>query len=255
MDLTQYYSELSKIPLLTREQEVILAKRIESGDTAARDLMVTSNLRLAISIAKKFQNRGCSLEDLIQEGNIGLMKAVDKFDWRRGFKFSTYATWWIKQSVHRHLTKAGTLIKMPSNAKMLLYRAQQLRREYEKEFGVFPKMDELAGMLDISPKQLRNIYEAGKTPLKLDAPIGDSEGRTFAEVIPDPEIGPDEKMDRETLTKIVRGALASLSAREERIIRMRFGLAEATDNHSAFPITKKEIRNLDKRKRGAHVNA
>ena len=129
-----YFKQVGRSKLLTREEEVSLSKRIEKGDELARAKMIESNLRLAISIAKKYHKSGCSMEDLIQESNIGLMKAVEKFDWRRGFKFSTYASWWIKQSVRRHIASHRSAVRVPAHASSLIYKVNQVIKEYEEEF-------------------------------------------------------------------------------------------------------------------------
>ena len=155
--LSAFFKSVGKTPLLSREQEVELSKKIEAGDERARRHMINANLRLAISIAKKYQNKGCSLEDLIQESSIGLIKAVDRFDWRRGFKFSTYACWWIKQSVRKHVASHGNSVKLPSHARGLLWKMRQYREEYEEEFGTEPSTKELAALLGVSPSTLMAI--------------------------------------------------------------------------------------------------
>ena len=142
--LQEYFSKVGKYPLLSREEEVTLAKKIEAGDPRAKNKMIESNLRLAISIAKKYQQKGCSLEDLIQESNMGLMKAVERFDWRKGFKFSTYAYWWIKQSVRTHIASQASDIKLPAHTRNLLYKMNQLIREYEDEFDQKPALEDVA---------------------------------------------------------------------------------------------------------------
>ena len=254
--LESFFKDVGKHKLLTREEEVALSKRIEKGDKQARDKMIESNLRLAISIAKKYQNKGCSLEDLIQESSLGLMRAVDRFDWRRGFKFSTYAVWWIKQAIRRHVSSHSSSIRLPSHAKGLLWKMRQLSEEYEEEFGSTPTMEELADLLHVNLKTLKAIIESASTPISLDSTIkyrslGGSEGRTIGEVIPDENHkDPSIAMDHEVLVETVRGALDNLSEREEKIIRLRFGISENPEDHTRFPIVASEIMRLKKIKGG-----
>lgn len=144
MILDSYFESVGNHALLTREEEVELAKAIENGDARARNRMIEANLRLAISIAKKFRDKGCSFEDLIQESNLGLIRAVDRFDWRKGFKFSTYAVWWIRQAVQSHVAGQSGAIKMPTSARGIMYKAQKFREEYSEEFGCEPTPEEVA---------------------------------------------------------------------------------------------------------------
>lgn len=249
-NLDSFFSEVGKHKLLTKEQEVSLSQRIEKGDKLARDMMISSNLRLAISIAKKYQHTGCSLEDLIQESSLGLIKAVDRFDWRKGFKFSTYACWWIKQSVRKHVASHTSSIKLPTHARGLLWKMRVAKEEFEEEFGVEPTPEELADILGVKKDTLNSIIKSARQPASLDSLIGkrDNGGsRTLAEVIPDDKAHPDEVIDKQKLSGIVREALSSLSPREEKVVRMRFGISENHTNHQKFPITKEEILELEKR--------
>ena len=152
--LDSYFKQVGRSKLLTREQEVSLAKRIEKGDKLAREKMIESNLRLAISIAKKYYKSGCSMEDLIQESNIGLMKAVEKFDWRRGFKFSTYASWWIKQSVRRHISANKSSVRVPAHASSLIYKINKVVEEYEEEVGDRPTIEEISDILGVTEQMV-----------------------------------------------------------------------------------------------------
>ncbi len=255
--ISAFFKEVGKTPLLTREEEVLLSQRIEQGDQAARKQMINANLRLAISIAKKYQNKGCPLEDLIQESSIGLMKAVDRFDWRRGFKFSTYACWWIKQAVRRHVASHSASIRLPSHAKGLLWKAKKMSDEYEEEFGVAPSTAELAELLGVTEDSLKSIRAAAVTPISIDAKIryrGGSEGRTIGEMIPDDrdwDMGKD--LDKEKIATLVRSAMGTLTEREEKIIRLRFGISEDVTASEKFPISQKEINRLKKlsKKQGA----
>jgi len=249
--LSVFFKDVGKTNLLTREEEVALSKRIEKGDRVARDKMISANIRLAISIAKKYQNKGCPLEDLIQEANIGLMKAVDRFDWRRGFKFSTYGCWWIKQSVMRHIAAHSNSIRLPSHAKGMLWKMKKFTTEFEEEFGTSPSQEELAELLGVTLQTMKAIISAASTPLSLDKKMnfsgssGSSEGRTLADMIPDNEAkDPSDVLDQEKIVQIVKGALGSLSDREEKILRLRFGITDDETDHSSLPITKRGLKKI-----------
>lgn len=245
--LKVFFEDVGKNALLTREEEVMLSQRIEKGDKAARDQMISSNIRLAISIAKKYQNRGCSLEDLIQESNIGLMKAVDRFDWRRGFKFSTYACWWIKQSVRRHIASQSSTIRLPSHAKGILWRARQLMKEYEEEFGAPATIEEIAEILGVGPESLSSIMRTSQVPVSLDHPAGGpgAEGRLLGELIPDNDAQhPSIQLDHAKIVAAVRKTLSELTDREEKIIRLRFGISEDPSDHVKFPIKNSKLQSI-----------
>jgi RNA polymerase primary sigma factor len=247
--MQSFFKEVGRHNLLTREDEVSLAQQMESTDTRikaqARDRMVKSNIRLAISIAKKYQNRGCDFEDLIQESTLGLMKAVDRFDWRRGFKFSTYAMWWIRQSVMRHVTLHASSIRLPASANSLVWRARRMADEYNREFGVQPTPEELADLLGVGLNSLNILLQTSKYTLSLDAPSmsnDDGEGARFGDLI-EGSSGEelDESIDRAKIATAIRRGLAKLTAREEKILRLRFGITEDPTDHENFPITKSEI--------------
>ena len=218
MSLSSYFSNVGSHKLLTREEEVELAKRIKAGDKSARDQMVSANLRLAVSIAKKYQNRGADFEDLIQESNIGLMKAVDRFDHTRGFKFSTYACWWIRQAVLKHIGNHKTDVRIPSHLRLIAWKANEYEKEYEEEFGILPTA--------VSVKLLRRVRSMHHGFVSLDAEVGSEEGsRKLGEVIPDENmIDPSDAIDNSKMQSIIRDALRSLSPREEAVLRMRFGI-------------------------------
>ena len=251
--MQSFFKEVGRHSLLTREGEVELAQQMESEDiavrTAARNRMVQSNIRLAISIAKKYQNRGCDFEDLIQESTLGLMRAVDRFDWRRGFKFSTYATWWIRQAVMRHITLQSSSIRLPAGANNLVWRARRAAEEYEREFGVQPTVEELADILGVGSGSLDILLQTSKYTLSLDAPgmeSDDGDAPKLGEMIPG--TGADEindSIDRDKIAAAIRRGLSKLSAREEKILRLRFGLTEDPTDHAKFPITHAEIAALD----------
>jgi len=202
--MQSFFKEVGRHSLLTREDEVQLAQEMESKDEfvrkAARNRMVQSNIRLAISIAKKYQNRGCDFEDLIQESTLGLMKAVDRFDWRRGFKFSTYATWWIRQSVMRHITLQSSSIRLPAGANSIVWRARRAADEYQREFGVQPTVEELADILGVGRSALDVLLQTSRYTLSLESKgqSEDDDGPRLGDTIPDPNSeAVDDKIDRE----------------------------------------------------------
>jgi len=239
--LNVYFKEAGKSKLLTKEEEIDLSKRIEAGDHLARQKLIESNLRLAVSIAKKYQHFGCDLSDLIQESNIGLMKAVEKFDWRRGFRFSTYATWWIRQAVRRHVTANTSTIRIPSHARGLLSRIKNVTEEYEDEFGTSPTVEELADMLGVTTSLVEDALQAPTNTTSLSRPIGKDESGTLEDVIPDrDQTHLDDLLDKEKITGAVRKGLRCLTAREEKIIRLRFGITEDVTNHEDYPISKEK---------------
>jgi RNA polymerase primary sigma factor len=223
-----YSNVLARSKLLTREEEVVLSKLIEKGDMRARDKMVESNLRLAFSIARKYHRPGQSLDDLIQESNIGLMKAVDKFDWRRGFKFSTYATWWIRQSVGRYVNNYKSMIRVPAHAIGIVNKVESIMKEFEEEFGTEATNEEIAEVMGESVEMVKSARDTLKFRYmsSIDTPIGDEGGRTLADVIPDHRDSLESTMDKDKLKIIIQKGLAKLTNREEMILRLRFGLHE-----------------------------
>ena len=232
-NLDSYFKSAAKIDLLTRAEEVELAKKIESGNMRAREKMITANLRLAISIANKYAKYGnVSYEDLIQEANIGLIKAVEKFDWRRGFKFSTYACWWIKQAVTRYLTANNSILKIPSHTVANSRKVWNVMKEYEDEFGQEATVEELSDIMGISVDQVKQAQTAGKARYvtSIDKPIGDDSGsRTLADIIPDNARSVEEVFDGKIIKGVIVEALSSLSKREEMVLRLRFGITDINE--------------------------
>ena len=250
MILDTYFDKVGERPLLSREEEVELAKAIENGDERARNRMIEANLRLAISIAKKFRDKGCSFEDLIQESNLGLIRAVDRFDWRKGFKFSTYAVWWIRQAVQAHVAGQSGAIKMPSSARAIMYKAQKFKEEYTSEFKCAPSAEEVAASVGIPLNTLRAIYKSGSHAVSLDRSISrdSSGGRTFAEVVGGvTDTDPGNELDKVSIRAMLVIALKKLTPREENIIRLRFGLQENKADHVNFPITKSMKKKIEAR--------
>lgn len=233
--LEGYFKQISRGKLLTREEEVSLSQKIEAGDKRARDKMIESNLRLAISIAKRHQRPGCNLDDLIQESNIGLIKAVDRFDWRRGFKFSTYASWWIKQSVRRHVTDTSSNIRVPAHTTALAWRISVFVDEYEREFNVKPSILEIAEMMNVSQHAVEEVMlRAGvKNMISLDSVMGDEGSKSLAEIIPDENLSePDVAIDHARLMLAISKCLDQLTPREEQVLRLRFGVSDIFNNQA-----------------------
>ena len=238
--LTRYFKSISKYPLLTREEEVQLAKRIEKGDKRAREKMINSNLRLAISIAKKYYRAGINLEDLIQESNIGLIKAVDKFDWRKGNKFSTYATWWITQSVRKEFLKLNSVIDVPGHASVLGWKYHELIKMTQKEYGKTPSLEEAADILSTSKVTLKNAIDAYKLQncISMDMPAGNkdqssNDNRTFGDMLPDTSnANPESGIISRSIKAIIIEAISTLTAKEQKVIRLRFGIYEDAQTDS-----------------------
>ena len=246
--LDTYFKDVGRTTLLTREQEVSLSKRIENGDARARQHMIESNLKLAISIAKKYYKSGCSMEDLIQESNIGLMKAVEKFDWRRGFKFSTYASWWIRQSVCRYISSHRSTIKVPAHASSLSWKIKKLVDEYEAEFNQQPTLPEIAEILGVTENMVSASLASTRFRhlVSFDATIGDeSGGRQIFETIPDENITPpDQILDQKRISDIISSSLSKLTKREEQVMRLRFGLSDV-ENEDSFEPCEESLDNIN----------
>jgi RNA polymerase primary sigma factor len=241
--LESFFQQVGKTDLLTRDQEIELSKLIESGDKRARDRMIRANLRLAISIAKQYQNKGCDMEDLIQESSIGLIKAIDRFDWRRGFKFSTYACWWIKQSVRRHIASHSASFKLPAYAKNMMFKIQQVINEYEEEFGERPTQAEIAEALGVSHDMIIAMVDCAMPTVSIEKTVSmgsDGGSKTLKDVLPDESEEIDDVLDRQKIISVMRQALSTLTPREERIVRLRFGISESDDDHENYPITQEE---------------
>ena len=251
--LDNYFKRVGDVDLLSRDQEVELAQRIEKGDNLARDHMISANLRLAISIAKKYHRPSYNLEDLIQESNIGLMKAVDRFDWRKGFKFSTYATWWIRQSVTRFTMMNSSLVKVPSHTKSLHFKIIKLKQDYFDEFGQNPTEEEIADLLGVTENAVKACTESNPfaSEISIDATFGDEEGgRSLKDIIPDDNAADVvQALDREKVSKVIRECLLKLSPREEKILRLRFGISEVLTDLDCFKMSKEEISKIKKEKK------
>jgi RNA polymerase primary sigma factor len=249
--LQAYLDSIGRYPLLTSEEEVKLAKRIKKGDRAAREQMVAANLRLVVKIAKEYNGYGLPLEDLISEGNIGLVRAVEKFDPKHGTKFSTYASWWIKQAVRRAIANQSKTIRVPVHVADKIQKLRRMGHRLTEELGREPDDAELAEELEISESKVAQLRCAGLQPLSLDAAVGtEDETATLAEIIGDENaVDPSKKLTDENMQETVMAALSVLNERELKIISLRFGLdgqKELTlaDIGKKFKVTRERIRQL-----------
>ncbi len=222
--LTLFMSRAGRYPLLTAAQEVVLAKRIERGDAQAKELMINSNLRLVISIAKKYQGQGLPLFDLVQEGVIGLNRAAEKFDWRRGFKFSTYATWWIRQACQRGVSGQSATIRIPTHVNERRAKIARARRRLELELGRAPTREELSDATDLPLKHVDEALDAAEAPVSLNRAVGSSEEGELGDLFKDPSASdPAEEATAAVERQEIRGAVEALPERERRLIELRFG--------------------------------
>jgi RNA polymerase primary sigma factor len=248
-----FLKDISKVELLTAAEEIELAKRIEGGDHRAKQEMVEANLRLVVSIAKRYRNQGLPFLDLIQEGTIGLVRAAEKFDWRRGFKFSTYATWWIRQAVSRALADKGRTIRMPVHVVEKLNKIVRSERKLRGELCREPTALEIALDLDLPVDEVEHIMRRAQTPVSLEKPVGDDEGSEFGHFLTDENAPlPDEAADTMLRQELVRNMLGTLSYRERRVLELRFGLdgqtpATLDEISKIFNVTRERIRQIETR--------
>ncbi|MBI3109560.1 RNA polymerase sigma factor RpoD [Candidatus Daviesbacteria bacterium] len=246
----QYLRDIGKIPLLTAQDEIELAKKAEKGEKKSRDRLISANLRLVVSIAKKYVGRGMSLLDLIEEGNIGLMRAVDKYDWRRGYKFSTYATWWIRQAITRAIADQARTIRIPVHMVETINRFNRTQRKLMQELGREPNPEEVAAVLGIDPAKAREIVKVSQEPTSLETPVGDEEDSHLGDFIADQGLQPDEQATRELLKIHLDEVLDSLSPREKRVLQLRFGLEDGKQRTleevgREFGVTRERIRQIE----------
>ena len=249
--LQLFLNDAGRYPLLTAAQEVELAKRIEAGDKRAKDLLVNSNLRLVVSIAKRYQGHGLTLLDLIQEGIIGLMRAAEKFDWRKGFKFSTYATWWIRQAVQRGVATKARTIRIPVHVVEREQRISRAERELIATLERPPTDQELAEKAKLPLKQVRDVRSAARSVTSLDRPVGMDDSASFGELFPSVDPQPDEQVEVELTEQALHAAVAELSEREQQILRLRYGLGGQSDPKSLeeigriMGVTRERVRQLE----------
>ena len=241
-NLQKYFKDVGRHKLLTKDEEIYLAQQIEKGSTSARNKMIESNLRLAISIAKKYYKSGCSMEDLIQESNMGLMKAVEKYDWRKGYKFSTYACWWIRQAVTRHISMHKSTVRVPSHAVSINQNIQSMINEYTEEFGQEPTTEEICAVLNVSEKMVRASRDAAKLRylVSIDSELSygdDGSNRTLQDIIPDDHhVRIEQALDSAVIREVITKSFKLLSKREEQVIRMRFGIDENIEDENIHEV-------------------
>ena len=249
--LQLFLKDIGRVPLLTAAQEVELAKRIERGDHSAKQAMVEANLRLVVSIAKRYRNQGLPFLDLIQEGTIGLVRAAEKFDHRKGFKFSTYATWWIRQAVARALADKARTIRMPVHVVEKLNKIVRTERALRAKLGREPSSDEIGAELDLLPEEVDQIRRSAQTPVSLEKPVGDEEESEFGHFLTDETAPLPDELAEETMRKeALRGILGSLSHRERRVLELRYGLdgeqpRTLDEVGRTFNVTRERIRQIE----------
>jgi len=246
-----YLKEIGRIPLLNFEQEISLAKKVEKGDREAKKTLINSNLRLVVSIAKKYVGRGLTLLDLIQEGNQGLIRAVEKYDWRRGYKFSTYATWWIRQSITRAIADQARTIRIPVHMVENINRFLRASRKLMQELGREPTPEEVAKVLGIEPEKAMEIIKISQEPASLESPVGDEEDSRLGDFIHDTS-APTlfDSASRELLKEQIEQVLGTLSDRERRVLEERFGLKDGKPKTleevgKMFAVTRERIRQIE----------
>lgn len=246
-----YLKEIGKVDLLTMDEEIELAKRIEDGDESAKTELAEANLRLVVSIAKRYINRGMPFLDLIQEGNLGLMRAVEKFEYQKGFKFSTYATWWIRQAITRAIADQARTIRIPVHMVETINRLLRVERSLVQELGREPTPEEVAKEMNIDVERVREIQKIAQEPVSLETPIGEEEDSHLGDFIPDEDIpSPQESATNTMLREELFSTLSLLTEREQKVIRLRFGLDDGKvrtleEVGKVFDVTRERIRQIE----------
>ncbi len=246
-----YLKEIGRVPLLTAEEEVELAKRIERGDEQAKRRLAEANLRLVVSIAKRYVGRGMLFLDLIQEGNLGLLKAVEKFDYRKGYKFSTYATWWIRQAITRAIADQARTIRIPVHMVETINKLIRVSRQLLQEYGREPTIEETARAMDMSEERVREIMKVAQEPVSLETPIGEEEDSHLGDFIEDEEVlAPADAVSFHLLKEQLEDVLDTLTPREEKVLRLRFGLDDGRSRTleevgQVFGVTRERIRQIE----------
>ena len=246
-----YLKEIGKVPLLTAEEEIELAKRMEQGDEEAKRRLIEANLRLVVSIAKRYVGRGMLFLDLIQEGNLGLIKAVEKFDYRKGYKFSTYATWWIRQAITRAIADQARTIRIPVHMVETINKLIRVSRQLLQEYGREPQPEEIAREMGISEEKVREILKIAQEPISLETPIGEEEDSHLGDFIPDEDApAPAEAAAYNLLKEQLKEVLDTLTPREEKVLRLRFGLDDGRartleEVGREFNVTRERIRQIE----------
>lgn len=246
-----YLKEIGRVPLLSANEEIQLANRIEDGDDEAKRLLAEANLRLVVSIAKRYVGRGMLFLDLIQEGNMGLIKAVEKFDFRKGFKFSTYATWWIRQAITRAIADQARTIRIPVHMVETINKLIRVQRQLLQELGREPSPEEVADRMEFTPDKVREILKIAQEPVSLETPIGEEDDSHLGDFIEDQEaLAPSDAAAYELLKEQLEGVLDTLTDREENVLRLRFGLDDGRTRTleevgKVFGVTRERIRQIE----------
>ncbi len=246
-----YLKEIGKISLLTADEEVEIAKRMEAGDEFAKKELAEANLRLVVSIAKRYVGRGMSFLDLIQEGNLGLMKAVDKFDYTKGFKFSTYATWWIRQAITRAIADQARTIRIPVHMVETINKLVRVQRQLVQDLGRDPLPEEIAAEMNLDVERVREIQKIAQEPVSLETPIGEEEDSHLGDFIPDDEIlSPQDAATFTLLKEQLNTVLETLTEREKKVLTLRFGLDDGRartleEVGKEFDVTRERIRQIE----------
>lgn len=246
-----YLKEIGRVDLLKADEEIVLAKRIENGDTIAKQELAEANLRLVVSIAKRYVGRGMSFLDLIQEGNMGLMKAVEKFDYEKGFKFSTYATWWIRQAITRAIADQARTIRIPVHMVETINKLVRIQRQLLQDLGREPTPEEIGAEMDLPTEKVRDILKISQEPVSLETPIGEEDDSHLGDFIEDNEAtSPSDNAAYELLKSELEDVLDTLTDREENVLRLRFGLDDGRqrtleDVGKVFGVTRERIRQIE----------
>lgn len=246
-----YLKEIGRVDLLSAEEEIVLAERIEEGDEEAKRRLAEANLRLVVSIAKRYVGRGMLFLDLIQEGNMGLIKAVEKFDYRKGFKFSTYATWWIRQAITRAIADQARTIRIPVHMVETINKLIRVQRQLLQDLGREPSPEEIAEEMDLTPEKVREILKIAQEPVSLETPIGEEDDSHLGDFIEDQDAtSPSEHAAYELLKEQLEDVLDTLTDREENVLRLRFGLDDGRTRTleevgKVFGVTRERIRQIE----------
>ena len=246
-----YLKDIGSVPLLSFEEEIELAKQIEQGDQKAKDRLSEANLRLVVSVAKRYMGRGLSLMDLIQEGNIGLIRAVDKYDYRKGNKFSTYATWWIRQAITRAIADQSRTIRIPVHMVETINRLQRVSKELQQNYNREATFEEIAKSMDIDQAKVQEIFQYAQEPVSLEAPVGDEEDNVLSDFIKDDHVvSPHEAASYEVLKLQMNEALSLLTEREAEVLKLRYGIETGQEMTleeigKEFNVTRERIRQIE----------
>lgn len=246
-----YLKEIGRVPLLKADEEVELAKRMQEGDEEAKNQLAEANLRLVVSIAKRYVGRGMLFLDLIQEGNLGLLKAVEKFDYKKGFKFSTYATWWIRQAITRAIADQARTIRIPVHMVETINKLVRVSRQLLQELGTDPTPEQIGAVMDLAPERVREIQKVAQEPVSLEKPIGEEEDSHLGDFIEDEDApAPDEAASYILLKEQLEEVLETLTPREAKVLRLRFGLDDGRSRTleevgQEFGVTRERIRQIE----------